>query len=70
MTVVYVSEWADWELEGMERCFCDCHTHPGTYPTTRERPCGVCGHVNLYGYFPGTSREGWVEYWQLEQRKP
>lgn len=25
-------------------CTCACHTYPGTYPTSKARPCGVCGH--------------------------
>jgi hypothetical protein len=67
MTVFYVSEWSPEELEQMERCFCACHAHPGTYPTTEHRGCSVCGHKNQYGYFPGSVREGWVEYWMMEQ---
>lgn len=59
------SEWTEEELKLQPRCFCECHTHPGTYPTTEERPCRVCRHVNAQGYFPGFPREGWVRYWSL-----
>lgn len=58
------SEWTQAELARQPRCFCDCHTHPGAYPTTEHRPCGICGHVNQLGYFPGYARDGWVEYWR------
>lgn len=39
----------------MARCFCSCHTHPGAYPP----PCGVCGHDDRQGSFPGPLHEGW-----------
>lgn len=38
-----------------DRCFCPCHTHPGTYPP----PCGVCGHDNREGRMIGGYRDGW-----------
>lgn len=38
-----------------ERCFCPCHTHPGTYPP----PCGVCGHDTRDGHLVGGYRDGW-----------
>lgn len=58
--------WTDPELAHQPRCRCACHTYPGVYPTTPERPCSVCGHVNEEGYFPGTEREGWVKFWRAE----
>lgn len=39
----------------MDRCFCPCHTHPGTYPP----PCGVCGHDTREGRMVGGYRDGW-----------
>lgn len=39
----------------MARCFCPCHTHPGTYPP----PCGVCGHDTRKGRMVGGYRDGW-----------
>ena len=63
---MYMGEWTDAELRGKKRCHCDCHAHPGVYPTTDRRPCGVCGHVNAWGYFPGFERDGWVEYWRMK----
>src|SRR5262245_28712733 len=39
----------------MARCFCPCHTHPGTYPP----PCGVCGHDTREGRMVGGYRDGW-----------
>jgi hypothetical protein len=40
----------------MARCFCACHEYPGTYPP----PCGVCGHHNDHGRYPGATNMGWV----------
>lgn len=37
------------------RCFCPCHTHPGTYPP----PCHVCGHDTREGRMVGGYRDGW-----------
>lgn len=56
------SKWTDEELQQRPRCHCPCHTEPGVYPTTAERPCSVCGHVNAEGYMPGSIRDGWVKY--------
>lgn len=67
MTRELVSEWTEQELAQQERCFCDCHTYPGVYPTTEQRPCSLCEHVNAFGYMPGISREGWVKYWRLSE---
>ena len=39
----------------MARCFCPCHTHPGTYAP----PCGVCGHDTREGRMVGGYRDGW-----------
>lgn len=39
----------------MARCFCPCHTHPGTYAP----PCGYCGHDDREGSMVGTIRDGW-----------
>jgi hypothetical protein len=47
-------------LEMDELCFCACHMYPGTYPTSRERPCSHCGHVHEDGEMPGSIREGWI----------
>lgn len=64
MSEIAVSKWDDEELKGRLKCYCDCHQYPGTYPTTIQRPCKVCGHVNELGYHPwGSSRFGWVEYY-------
>jgi hypothetical protein len=42
-------------------CFCACHVYPGTYPTSQQRPCSMCGHVNEEGYVSGwNGRNGWV----------
>jgi hypothetical protein len=59
------SEWTKEELKDKPRCHCDCHTSPGTYPTTESRPCNSCGHVHELGYFPADRFSGWVEYWRL-----
>lgn len=67
MIKIIASEWTEEELKTKKRCFCDCHTHPGTYPTTVERPCSVCSHVNHFGYMPGSN--GWVQYWLLDMEK-
>jgi len=61
------SEWTVEELKTKPKCYCACHEYPGIYPTTPERPCRVCGHVNEFGYYPwGSSRFGWVEYWLMK----
>lgn len=65
MTREIFSEWTKAELKQQPRCYCDCHTHPGAYPTTEQCPCYVCGHVNEFGYMPGSVLEGWVKYWRL-----
>jgi hypothetical protein len=63
---IYFSEWTDTELKEKNKCFCACHTHPGMYPTTENDPCHMCHHVNLYGYFPGSTLNGWIEYWRSD----
>lgn len=42
----------------MNRCWCECHVYPGTYPP----PCGVCGHDTRHGRLVGTLRDGWEPY--------
>lgn len=70
MTDIAVSEWTEQELKGRLKCYCDCHQYPGTYPTTIERPCRFCGHINELGYYPwGSSRFGWVEYYIFDRRR-
>ena len=64
---IFFSEWTESELCGQPRCHCDCHAHPGTYPTSEEKPCSVCGHVHIQGYFPGYAADGWVEYWRSDK---
>jgi hypothetical protein len=42
-------------------CHCACHVYPGIYPTTPQRPCAMCGHVNAEGWTSGwNGRDGWV----------
>lgn len=48
-----------------ERCFCPCHTHPGTYPP----PCGYCGHDTREGRMVGTIRDGWEPNDRREQQR-
>lgn len=65
---IYFSEWTEKELLSKARCRCDCHTYPGVYPTSEDRPCHVCGHVNTWGYFPDSNQNrGWVEYWRSDK---
>lgn len=64
---IYFGEWAEEELLKQKRCFCECHTYPGVYPTAESQPCHVCLHVNEHGYFPGFSSMGWVEYWRSDR---
>lgn len=60
MTKLICSEWTPEELAMRVKCYCECHQ----YPTTLERPCTACGHVNELGYHPwGPSSFGWVEYY-------
>lgn len=42
-----------------KRCYCDCHSYPGTYPTNESRPCWSCGHVHSQGEMVGGYRDGW-----------
>lgn len=67
MTNDIFSEWTPEELATKERCFCPCHSSPGVYPTTEQRPCSLCQHVNKFGYMPGGIRDGWVQYWRLSE---
>jgi hypothetical protein len=64
---IIFSEWTEKELLHRKTCYCDCHSHPGTYPTDEEHPCHVCGHVNMWGYFPYPQNTGWVEYWRSDK---
>lgn len=47
----------------MARCFCACHSYPGTYD---GEPCWSCGHFNSKGSFPGAMFQGWEPAESLE----
>lgn len=64
---IFFCEWTEFELLDKNYCFCDCHTHPGTYLTDENNPCYVCGHANECGYFPRFVNNGWVEYWRSDR---
>lgn len=64
---IFFSEWTEYELLNRKRCFCDCHTHPGTCQTDEQNPCHVCGHIHVWGYFPHFTANGWVEYWRSDK---
>lgn len=66
MIKIFFSEWTEEELKEKDVCYCDCHQHPGTYPTNENNPCHVCHHVNEYGYLP-YKQGGWVEYWRSDR---
>lgn len=41
------------------KCYCDCHKHPGAY---RCEPCHFCGHYNSEGSIVGGIVYGyWVK---------
>lgn len=42
-------------------CHCPCHTYPGIYPTSKEKPCLICGHVHSEGNMTGSIVDGFIE---------